>query len=126
MTKFGWYKYSKALKRVVPIEEARAADAQLAAVNHGFIQDEMPATKHPLDGKYYTSKAKFRAATKALGGVEVGTAYENGYDPEKEQEREANKTLREAIHERFREHINNGVSADAIRAARELAGRIRH
>ncbi len=36
------------------------------------ISDSIEATRHMADGKYYTSKAKFRAATKAAGCVEVG------------------------------------------------------
>lgn len=36
------------------------------------ISDTMDATRHMADGKYYTSKAQFRAATKAAGCVEVG------------------------------------------------------
>lgn len=36
------------------------------------IGDEMPATRHMVDGKYFTSKAKFRAHTKAHGCIEVG------------------------------------------------------
>lgn len=90
----GRFKYCKATKTVLPINEARALDAEreennrLASVSHGFIQDEMKPTKHPIDGKYYTSQAKFRAVTKAHGCEEIGTAYENGYDPSKEAERE--------------------------------------
>lgn len=38
----------------------------------GVISDEMPETRHMADGQYYTSKAKFRQATKAAGCVEVG------------------------------------------------------
>lgn len=37
------------------------------------ISDEIDATRHMADGRHYTSKAKFRAATKAAGCVEVGT-----------------------------------------------------
>lgn len=37
-----------------------------------FIPDEMEPTKHMANGKIYTSKSKFRAATKALGYEEVG------------------------------------------------------
>lgn len=37
------------------------------------ISDNMDFTRHMADGKYYTSKAAFRAATKAAGCVEVGT-----------------------------------------------------
>lgn len=36
------------------------------------IRDEMDPTRHMADGKYYTSKAKFREATRAAGCVEVG------------------------------------------------------
>jgi len=37
------------------------------------ISDEMAETRHMADGKYYSSKAKFRQATRAAGCVEVGT-----------------------------------------------------
>lgn len=36
------------------------------------ITDEMPATRHMADGKHYTSKKKFRQATKDAGCVELG------------------------------------------------------
>ncbi len=36
------------------------------------ISDEMPATRHMADGAMYTSKARFRQATRAAGCVEVG------------------------------------------------------
>jgi hypothetical protein len=36
------------------------------------ISDEMAPTRHMADGKHYTSKAKFRQATRAAGCVEVG------------------------------------------------------
>ena len=38
----------------------------------GVISDTMDATRHMADGKLYTSKSAFRAATKAAGCVEVG------------------------------------------------------
>ena len=64
------------------VETHLAGDVSvLANVRHGYIPDEMPETKHPVTGEYYTSKSKFRATTKALGYEEVGTAYERGYDP---------------------------------------------
>lgn len=37
------------------------------------ISDEMAETRHMADGAYYTSKKKFRQATRAAGCVEVGT-----------------------------------------------------
>lgn len=36
------------------------------------ISDEMSPTRHMADGRYYTSKHKFRAATRAAGCIEVG------------------------------------------------------
>jgi hypothetical protein len=36
------------------------------------VADEMPATKHMADGRYYTSKRGFRAVTRAHGCIEVG------------------------------------------------------
>lgn len=36
------------------------------------ISDTMAHTRHMADGKYYDSKHKFRAATKAAGCIEVG------------------------------------------------------
>ena len=38
----------------------------------GYIPDEMPPTRHMASGKYFTSKAKFRAETRAHGCIEVG------------------------------------------------------
>lgn len=46
-------------------------------IKHGqasfVISDEMAETRHMADGKYYTSKVKFRQATRDAGCVEVGT-----------------------------------------------------
>ena len=39
----------------------------------GVISDTMDATRHMADGKLYTSKSAFRAATKAAGCVEIGS-----------------------------------------------------
>lgn len=36
------------------------------------ISDTMQSTRHMADGRYYSSKAAFRAATKAAGCIEVG------------------------------------------------------
>ncbi len=37
------------------------------------IRDEMEATRHMADGNYYTSKTKFRKATRAANCIEVGS-----------------------------------------------------
>jgi hypothetical protein len=36
------------------------------------ITDEMDALKHPIDGRFYTSKGKFRDTTRAAGCIELG------------------------------------------------------
>ena len=46
-------------------------NTRLTKVN-GVISDIMPETRHMADGKIYTSKSKFRQATRAAGCVEVG------------------------------------------------------
>ena len=59
-------------------DEFGMVDASIAGPKHGgdsatfVISDTMPETKHMADGKIYTSKHKFREATKAAGCVEVG------------------------------------------------------
>jgi hypothetical protein len=96
------YGYCKIQKKVVPIEKMLVEVP--ASVAHNFIQDEMAPTRHPVDGKYYTSKAKFRTVTKAHGFEEVGTAYENGYDPGREEEaseRRLARDIREQIKARL-------------------------
>src|SRR6516164_3340620 len=56
--------------------DLKLVDATKAAPKTGsgvsIISDEMDATRHMADGKMYTSKAKFRQATRAAGCVEVG------------------------------------------------------
>ena len=75
-------------------------DAALTSSNRGadapqIIRDEMDATRHMADGRYYTSKAKFRSATKSAGCIEVGNEIKTVTQPRKpavlsrEQRREA-------------------------------------
>lgn len=35
--------------------------------SHLIITDEMPATQHPCDGRWYTSRSKYHAVTRAFG-----------------------------------------------------------
>jgi len=57
----------------------KLVDKRLAPPKEGHghasyvISDEMAETRHMADGKMYTSKAKFRQATRDAGCVEVGT-----------------------------------------------------
>lgn len=101
----GLFKYCKIQQKVVPIDEV--LEEVHANVAHGYIPDEMQAVKHPIDGKYYTSKAKFRAVTRAHGYEEVGTAYDNGYDPEKIRKASDDVRVRQ-IATQFRERYRDG------------------
>jgi hypothetical protein len=66
---------------MVPIEVAGPKYASDAAP--AVISDCMSETKHMADGKVYTSKAKFRQATKAAGCVEVGNELSTLQKPRK-------------------------------------------
>ena len=53
-------------KRTAPPKESKHGSAAFV------ISDEMAPLRHMADGKLYTSKVKFRQATRAHGCVEVG------------------------------------------------------
>jgi hypothetical protein len=56
------------------VRKDRAAPLNVAHGSAAYvISDEMPAAKHMATGKVITSKAAFRAHTRAAGCVEVGT-----------------------------------------------------
>ena len=49
------------------------AVAKRSSLPSPFIaSDTMEPVQHPCDGKFYSSKAKFRSITKAHGCIEVG------------------------------------------------------
>jgi hypothetical protein len=56
------------------LPENQAPRANKEALNVLF--DDMPPTVHPCDQQVYTSKAKFRATTRAHGKIEVGNEHE--------------------------------------------------
>lgn len=70
-----------------------------------FIQDEMEPTRNPLNPKeIYTSKSKLRAAYRAAGAIEIGDAYERGYNPEnshRERESRLVNNIKEQIAQRL-------------------------
>jgi hypothetical protein len=72
-----------------------------------IIRDEMDATRHMADGKMYTSKAKFRQATRDAGCIEVGN------DPAALRPRRATMPTREerrvAIRQSVRNMLRNGI-----------------
>ena len=95
------YQYCKIQKKVVPIEEVMHD----AAASTQFIIDEMPPTKHPITGEVFTSKTKFRAVTKAHGYEEVGTAYDNGFEPGERERTDTHKANIRRIKEELRERL---------------------
>ena len=97
------YKYCKVQKKVVPIEEA-ISDVE---AHTQFMIDEMPATRHPITGEYFTSKTKFRAVTKAHGYEEVGTAYDHGFEPGERERQDQHKATMSRIKEELRERIRS-------------------
>jgi hypothetical protein len=52
---------------MIELTESRSNDPHFYV-----ISDTMESTRHMADGRYYTSKRKFRDATKAAGCVEIG------------------------------------------------------
>lgn len=54
------------------IDKARAPAKYFAGKAAYVISDEMASTLHMADGRRYSSKAKFRQATRDAGCVEVG------------------------------------------------------
>jgi hypothetical protein len=104
MTKYKLFQWCPVEKKVVPIEQVQKRVQSNA--RDLFIQDEMAPTRNPLDTKQvYTSKAKLRAAYKAAGAVEVGDAYDRGYDPQKERSSKTDQIVKNVM-QQIRERMN--------------------
>jgi len=73
---------------------------QVVTIN--FISDTMEPTRHMADGKYYTSKKKFRNETKARGCIEIGNEIPTVLKPRRRNELSKAKRkedIRRAIYE---------------------------
>jgi hypothetical protein len=65
------------------------------------IRDETEPVRHMADGQYYTSKKKFRDATRAYGCIEVGNEIAAITKPRKPavlDRRSRREAIRQAIH----------------------------
>jgi glutamyl-tRNA reductase len=101
-TKYKLYQYCKIQKKVVPIEDVQVKVPE----SHYIITDEMAPVRNPLNSKeIYTSKRKLREAYKAAGAVEIGDAYEKGYDPGRDDSRRQ-KELVNRVMNQIRERLN--------------------
>ena len=101
------YQYCFVQQKVVPQNEViqgRYAQQGVKASDL-FTTDEMPPTKSPITGKYYTSKSQLRAEYKSRVYVEIGNEYDNGYTPERETER-GMKQLFKNMKQNFKERLN--------------------
>lgn len=102
--KYKLFQWCPVQEKVVPVEQVQVRVH--ANARHMFINDEMPPTRNPLNPKeIYTSKSKLRAAYRAAGAVEVGDAYDRGYNPEKNREAESERVTRN-IMQQVRERLN--------------------
>jgi hypothetical protein len=104
MSKYKLFQWCPVKKKVVPIEQVnRRAQSNARDL---FIQDEMEPTRNPLNPKeIYTSKSKLRAAYRAAGAIEVGDAYDRGYQTDNESgasERKLAKDLTARMIERYK------------------------
>lgn len=92
MSKRGHYKWDAKTKKMIKCEPEKPRE-----VNAPFVlTDDMPATKHMGNQKFYTSKRRFRDATKAGGWEEVGNEVNHRaaapIDPRAEEKLEAEIT----------------------------------
>jgi hypothetical protein len=104
MTKYKLFQWCPVEQKVVPIEQVQKRVQSNA--RDLFIQDEMEPTKNPLNPKeVYTSKAKLRAAYRSAGAVEVGDAYDRGFDPQKERSTKTDQIVKSVMRQ-IRERMN--------------------
>jgi hypothetical protein len=90
-------------KRVAPPKEGKHGSAAFV------ISDEMAPTRHMADGKFYTSKVKFRQATRDHNCIEVGTETATLLKPRKPIELDRG-ARREAIQRTIYEMRNRGTT----------------
>lgn len=74
-----------------------------------IMRDEMAPTKHPINGKFYTSKKEFRRITKMHGCVEMGNDFKL---PNKESVLPGGR--REAIVQAYKEWNKKNNGRDSI------------
>lgn len=103
MSKYALFQWCPEQGKVVPIHEVAR---RVPNARDLFIQDEMEPTRSPLNPKeIYTSKSKLRAAYKAAGVVEVGDAYDRGYDPGKGSSSREDKMVKNLM-QQIKERLN--------------------
>lgn len=98
----GRFIYDKSKGKMVPYSEYRAPDSSNKS-KVTIMTDEIPETWHPADGRYYTSKKKFREVTREHGCIEVGNDPAIYRALEKKEERPVvDAELRQELAERLK------------------------
>lgn len=95
------YQWCPIQKKVVPKDEVLHEFR-----GHHVIDDTMPLTKSPINGKlYFDSKSALRAHYKQNGMEEVGTSYEKEVDPwdlqTRDTERETDKKIKQHLIDKY-------------------------
>ena len=80
------------------VDKAEAEPIERSFIS-GVISDSMDATKHHGTGRIHTSKAKFRADTKAVGAIEIGNEIPKPRAPAKLDRGKRRDDIRKAIYD---------------------------
>jgi hypothetical protein len=90
-------------KKVVPINEIERDETKLA--RNYYTTDEMPPTRNPLNSReIFTSKSALRRRYTEAGAVEIGDAYERGYDPEKSHAEDRKRVIDKIMKQTLERH----------------------
>lgn len=108
------YVYDRLQEKVVPKHERTDLPR-----SHYVISDVQPLLKHPVTGRYYDSKSRFRADTKASGCEEVGNEKMESRpvrpDPEKRRASIRQEIERRGITDSHASEIMNSLARMARR-----------
>ena len=92
---------------VIKAAPGKAAPRRVNGKAAYVISDEMAPTKHMADGRTYTSKHKFRQATRDAGCVEVGNSTDHMFKPRAPVAFDRN-TRRQQVRESIRRQLHGG------------------
>lgn len=82
--------------KLIEKDKAESADRPWSV---GVISDTMPETKHHGTGRVHTSKAKFRADTRAIGATEIGNEPIRPRAPVRLDRGQRREAIRKAIYD---------------------------
>lgn len=89
------------------VDKHRAAPRRVNGKAAYVIRDEMDPTRHMANSRWYTSKSKFRQATRDAGCVEVGNDTGHMFKPRAPVAFDRN-TRRQQVRESIRRQLHGG------------------